>query len=148
MAGGPDTRGACFGAKEEGVDMRTVLIAKENLESGTARVKLLSAAGYNVITCPGPWPPERCIRRDVGYCPLTEGADLMIYDPKLVGRDHAGRTYNLAIDSGLAHPDVPLVLETDEAAARIEAVPGAEIAERETSAFLAQVRRLLESTPT
>jgi len=36
MAGGPDTRGACFGAKEEGVDMRTVLNAKETLESGTA----------------------------------------------------------------------------------------------------------------
>ncbi len=133
--------------------MRTILIAQENLEASTARVNLLAGAGYNVITCPGPWPPERCIRCDVGYCPLTEGADLMVYDPTLEGHDREGRSYNLAIDSGLAHPDVPLVLDCDDPNDAAEAldvirstVPGAELAETEPDALLAQIRRLLSST--
>jgi hypothetical protein len=91
--------------------MRSILIAHrdpafaEHLESD------LRAAGYRVILCPGPWPPaRRCIRCDVGYCPLTEGVDLMIYDPELTGVDEHGRQYNLAVDSARAHPDVPLLL--------------------------------------
>ena len=50
----------------------------------------------------------------MGYCPLTEGADLMLYDPALEGQDSSGQRYKLAIDSGLAHPDVPLVLDSDD----------------------------------
>lgn len=52
----------------------------------------------------------RCIRCDKGYCPLSEGADLTIYDPELVAYDDAGHVHNLAIDSALAHPDVPMLL--------------------------------------
>ncbi len=133
--------------------MRTILIAEENLRATSERVNLLSAAGYNVITCPGPWPPERCIRCDVGYCPLTEGADLMIYDPKLTARDHTGQIYNLAIASGIAHPEVPLVLAADDMTrdddsvqAVKAALPRAEVAAAQPPAFLAQVARLL-ATP-
>jgi len=46
---------------------------------------------------------------------LTEGADLMLYDPALEGHDTSGQACTLAIDSGLAHPDVPLVLDADDA---------------------------------
>jgi len=91
--------------------MRTVLIAQRNQRFATALAAVVSKAGYRSIICPGPWPPAlRCIRRDVGYCPLTEGADFMMYDPGLVAADTAGPVCNLAVESAEAHPDVPLLL--------------------------------------
>ena len=91
--------------------MRTILIAHRNAEFAEQLAIELRAWGYRVIDCPGPLPPAlRCIRCDKGYCPLTEGADLMIYDPDLVALDDAGRQHNLALDSALAHPDIPMLL--------------------------------------
>jgi hypothetical protein len=93
-----------------GADMRSILIAQREASFATAIARSLSSRGYNTIICPGPWPPARCIRCDVGYCPLTEAADLMIYDPDLAGRDRGGAVHNLAFESTIAHPDVPLLL--------------------------------------
>jgi hypothetical protein len=91
--------------------MRTVLIAHRDVTFAAQLAVELRQAGYRVIECPGPWPPrERCIRCDKGYCPLTEGADLMIYDPQLTALDGQGRRYNLAVDSAQAHPEVPMLL--------------------------------------
>ena len=91
--------------------MQTILIAHHDVAYAEHLAETLRAAGYRVITCPGPWPPvERCIRCDKGYCPLTEGADLMIYDACMTAVDTQGRRYNLAVDSALAHQDVPMVL--------------------------------------
>jgi hypothetical protein len=91
--------------------MRTVLIAHRDVAFAQQLAAELRQAGYRVIECPGPWPPrERCIRCDKGYCPLTEGADLMIYDPELTALDPHGKRYNLAVDSARAHPEVPLLL--------------------------------------
>jgi hypothetical protein len=90
--------------------MHTILIAQRNIAFSNQLASELRQSGYHVIDCPGPWPPvERCIRCDVGYCPLTEGADLMIYDPFLTGLDEAGQRYNLAADSARAHPDIPML---------------------------------------
>ena len=61
--------------------MYTILIAHRDTVFAEQLSSVLRDGGYRVISCPGPWPPvERCIRCDIGYCPLTEGADLMIYD--------------------------------------------------------------------
>lgn len=91
--------------------MRTILIAHRDLGIAEQLTAELRQAGYRVVECPGPWPPkERCIRGDKGYCPLTEGADLMIYDPQLTAVDAQGRRYNLAIDSARAHPAIPMLL--------------------------------------
>ena len=91
--------------------MRTILIAHRDVAFAAQLVAELRHAGYHVIDCPGPWPPaERCIRCDKGYCPLTEAADLMIYDPLMTAVDDLGHRHNLAIDSAKAHPDVPLLL--------------------------------------
>jgi hypothetical protein len=90
--------------------MRTVLIAQRDEAFAEGLAAQLRSTGFRVITCPGPWPAQRCIRCDVGYCPLTETADAMIYDPELTGVDRDGRAYNLAVDSANAHPDVPLLL--------------------------------------
>src|SRR5919199_6151173 len=91
--------------------MRTIPIAHRDTTFAAQLTAELRQAGYRVIECPGPWPPkERCIRCDVGYCPLTEGADLMIYDPDLTALDASGRRHSLAADSALAHPDVPMLL--------------------------------------
>jgi hypothetical protein len=91
--------------------MRSILIAHRDRAFAEQLAAKLRNAGYRVMFCPGPWPPaQRCIRCDVGYCPLTEGAELMIYDPNLTGLDERGRAYNLAIDSAVAHPDVPMLL--------------------------------------
>jgi hypothetical protein len=75
----------------------------------------------------------------------------MLYDPTLEGHDTNGQVCTLAIDSGLAHPDVPLVLDADDASypqamldAICAAVPSAVVAERETPALLEQIQRLLD----
>ena len=67
--------------------------------------------GYHVIDCPGPQPPVlRCIRCDKGYCPLSEGADLMVYEPTLNAVDETGQRRNLTVESAAAHPDIPMLL--------------------------------------
>ena len=91
--------------------MRTILIAHHDQAFAEQLTTELREGGYRVIDCAGPWPPElRCIRCDKGYCPLTESADLMIYDPNLTGLDDLGHNYNLAVDSARAHPEVPMLL--------------------------------------
>jgi hypothetical protein len=91
--------------------MRTILIAHHNEAFAEQLSAELREGGYRVIDCAGPWPPEsRCIRCDRGYCPLTESADLMIYDPALTGLNDLGQPYNLAVDSARAHPEVPMLL--------------------------------------
>ena len=95
--------------------MRTILIAHRDADFAEQLTIGLRAWGYRVIDCPGPLPPAlRCIRCDKGYCPLSESADLMIYDPDLFAIDDAGRQHNLALDSALAHPDIPMVLAWPE----------------------------------
>jgi hypothetical protein len=94
-----------------GLDMRTILIAHHDQALAQRLTAELREGGYRVIDCAGPWPPRlRCIRCDKGYCPLTESADLMIYDPNLTGLDDLGHSYNLAVDSARAHPEVPMLL--------------------------------------
>ena len=91
--------------------MRTILIAHGDVSYAGRLAAELRADGYRVICCPGPWPPVTiCIRCDRGYCPLTEDADLMIYDPELTALDGMGHRYNLAVDSARALPDVPMLL--------------------------------------
>jgi hypothetical protein len=91
--------------------MRTILIAQRDADFAEELATELRAWGYRVIDCPGPLPPvARCIRCDKGYCPLTEGADLMIYDPSLTSLDADGESRNLALDSALAHPETPMLL--------------------------------------
>jgi hypothetical protein len=91
--------------------MRTILIAHHDQAFAEQLTAELREGGYHVIDCPGPWPPElRCIRCDRGYCPLTESADLMIYDPELIALNDLAQPYNLAVDSALAHPEVPMLL--------------------------------------
>ena len=91
--------------------MHTILVAHRDPVYAEQLAADLRSAGFRVIVCGGPWPPrERCVRCDKGYCPLTEGADLMIYDAELTAVDLDGQRYNLAVDSALAHPDVPMLL--------------------------------------
>jgi hypothetical protein len=91
--------------------MRTILIADSNEAVAESLARDLRRAGFNVVDCAGPWPPAlRCIRCDIGYCPLTEGADAMIYQADLTGLDRQGRRYNLALASALAHPELPMFL--------------------------------------
>ena len=110
--------------------MQTVLIAHRDSAYAEQLATDLRLAGFRVISCGGPWPPrERCIRCDKGYCPLTEGADLMIYDAEMTGIDDYGTRHNLADESALAHPDVPML--------RVQDVAG------ERSALVAEVQELL-----
>ncbi len=132
--------------------MRTILIAHRDVGYATSLAGTLSSAGYRTIICPGPWPPAmRCIRCDVGYCPLTEETDLMVYDPDLEATNKAGAPYNLAVDSAHAHPDVPLILawpdgvEPQKTSYVQTQVPSARIAIREPAAFLRQIEELIGS---
>jgi len=83
--------------------MYTILIAHRDVAFAEQLGCVLRYGGYRAIGCPGPWPPvERCIRCDIGYCPLTEGADLMIYDPLLTALNPQRERYSVALDSALA----------------------------------------------
>jgi hypothetical protein len=93
--------------------MRTVLIAHRDPEIAASLEADLRQAGYHVNSCPGPFPPQlRCIQCDTGYCPLTDAADVLIYDPTLVALDANGAAQNLAVESALAHPDLPMLVTT------------------------------------
>jgi hypothetical protein len=132
--------------------MKTILIAHHDIGFAEHLASGLRAAGYyTVLICPGPWPPMRCIRCDKGYCPLTEGADLMIYDPQLSTLDDDGHSHNLASHSALAQPEVPMLLAwspdalPDAGTLRsIRAVaPWVHVAAHDPAALLRQVNGLL-----
>jgi hypothetical protein len=131
--------------------MRTILIAQRDVIFAERLATELRKGGYRIIVCPGPPPPQRCIRCDKGYCPLTEGADLMIYDPRLTTVDSDGRVHRLAADSATAHPDVPVLLAWSAASApdlgtlraiRAEA-PNVCVAEEAPADLLRQIGKLL-----
>jgi hypothetical protein len=136
--------------------MQTILIAYRDPQYAQQLATDLRTAGFRVIECHGPEPPrERCIRCDKGYCPLTEGADLMIYDVHLQAPDAHGVDYNLALDSALAHPDLPMLLDWPpeeppdlgtlrEIKAR---VPHVHLAIHDRAALIQEVRQLLAQTP-
>ncbi len=131
----------------------TILIAHRDAAFADDLAAKLRASGYFLlIECPGPWPPQRCVRCDQGYCPLTEGADLMIYDPRLTSRDAQGNLHYLAAESALAHPDVPMLLAWSPNAppdagvlrAIRSAAPHVRIAAHDPASLLQQIRQLLD----
>jgi hypothetical protein len=133
--------------------MYTILIAHQNVGfAETLAAELRTSGHYAVVACPGPWPAQRCVRCDKGYCPLTEGADVMIYDPTLTSLDALGKRHNLAVDSALAHPYVPLLLAWSPGSIpdagtlrdiRMQ-VPHVRFAAADPAALLGQVRGLLQ----
>lgn len=89
------------------------------------------------------------------YCPLTEGADLMIYEPLLAAYDDAGLPHMLAAESAVAHPDVPMLLAwpptTPPDAGTLRAIhaeaPWVHVAAREPAARRKQIEKLLSQAP-
>jgi hypothetical protein len=85
---------------------------------------------------------------------LTDGADLMIYDPQLTSPDAEGQVHNLAVESAVAHPEVPMLLawspESVPDAGTLRAIrahaPQVHVAAHEPAALAAQIRRLLRPT--
>jgi hypothetical protein len=88
--------------------VRTILMARPESVRASQRFNLRAGAGYNVVTCPGPWPQARCARHTMGYCPMTEGADLMLYDAglQLVGVAPIDE-HHLAVRASLQRPAQP-----------------------------------------
>ncbi|MDQ6675197.1 MAG: hypothetical protein M3069_31425 [Chloroflexota bacterium] len=132
--------------------MRTILIAQRDVAFAEQLAIELRAAGYCALACAGPLPPaERCIRCDKGYCPQTEGADLMIYDPQLTAVEAGGQRHSLGVNSSLAHPEVPMLLARSKAGvpvagalrAIVAQVPCVHVAAHEPAAHLRQVHDLL-----
>jgi hypothetical protein len=133
--------------------MRTVLIAHHDPAIAFSIEADLRRAGYNTTTCPGPFPPKlRCIQCDTGYCPLTDGADVLIYDPTLVALGEGGTYQNLAVESALAHPDIPMLVTAfteaeAEAAPRVIArAQNVVLAAEDRSEMLVQVNKLMSNT--
>lgn len=131
--------------------MRTVLIAHRDEAFAKQLAAELRRGGYRVLVCSGPVPPQRCIRCDKGYCPLTEGADVMIYDARLTSVDSEGHEHSLAADSAVAHPDVPMLLawlpESAPDVGTLRAIrlqaPWVHVAAHTSAALLEQIRDLL-----
>lgn len=136
--------------------MKTILIAHSDEAFAEQLESQLRNGGYRVISCPGPWPPtERCIRGDTGYRPLTDGADLMIYDPLLTAVNAQGDRYSLAVDSALSHPDIPMLLAWSPAEVPEfgtlrgirNLAPHVHAAANEPARLLRQIHDLLVPTP-
>jgi hypothetical protein len=135
--------------------MRTILIAQRDVAFAEQLAIELREAGYRAIVCTEPLPPaERCARRAKSHCPPTEDADLMIYDPQLSTVDAGGGRHSLAVDSALAHPEVPMVLAWSQGGvpdvgtlrAIVAQVPWVHVAAHEPAARLRQVHHLLAAT--
>jgi hypothetical protein len=135
--------------------MKTILIAHRDADFAARLTADLRAGGFHVIDCSGPQPPkERCIRCDKGYCPLTEAADVMIYDPLLSGVNAQGERDNLATESAMAHPDVPMLLAwappAVPAAGTLRAIraeaPNVHVAAHDSAGLIRQIRSLLAPT--
>ncbi len=136
--------------------MKTILIAHRDVAFAAQLASQLRNGGYRVISSPGPWPAvERSIRCDKGYCPPTEGADLLIYDPRLTAFNALGQRHNLAVDPALAHPDVPMLLAWPPAEAPDlgtlrgirSLAPHVHAAAHEPAALLRQIHDLLAPSP-
>jgi len=130
--------------------MRTVLIAHRDPAIANALEADFRRVGYHINTCPGPFPPKlRCIQCDTGYCPLTDAADVLVYDPTLVALDDAGAPHNLAVESALAHPDIPMLVtaftpaEAEAAADVIVQAPNVVIGAQDRAELLIQVNHLM-----
>jgi len=75
----------------------------------------------------------------------------MIYDPDLFAIDDGGRQHNLALDSALAHPDVPMLLawsgttvsEAETLGMIVAAAPWDRVAAREPLALRKQIFALM-----
>jgi hypothetical protein len=133
--------------------MRSVLIAHRDPTLAGSLEADLREAGYRIVTCPGPFPPKlRCIQCDTGECPLTDGADLLIYDPTLVALDAAGVVRNLAVESALAHPNIPMLVtssndtESELASSVIAQAPNVTRAATDRTEMLVQVDQLMASS--
>lgn len=133
--------------------MRTVLIAHRDPAIATSLEADFRGVGYHVTTCPGPFPPRlRCIQCDTGYCPLTDAADVLVYDPTLVALDDDGAAHNLAVESALAHPEIPMLVtaltpaEADAAAGVMAEAPNVMRGAHDRSEMLLQVDQLMTRT--
>ena len=66
--------------REEG----TVLLVESYPEASERLGGALEAAGYEVLSCPGPTAPDyTCVGAREGSCPLLEHADVVVLDPWL-----------------------------------------------------------------
>jgi hypothetical protein len=133
--------------------MRTVVIAHRDPAIAAALEADLRETGYHLNTCPGPFPPKlRCIQCDTGYCPLTDAADVLIYDPTLVALDDDGVSHNLALESALSHPDIPMLVtgftetEAEGAADVMAKAQNVVLAAQDRAEMLVQVNRLASRT--
>jgi len=133
--------------------MRTVLIAHRDPAMAASLEADLRQAGYHINSCPGPFPPKlRCIQCDTGYCPLTDAADVLIYDPTLVALDDHGVSQNLAVESALAHPELPMLVTTFTAAEAVAAAgviaraKNVVLGARDRAEMVAQVNQLMTRT--
>jgi hypothetical protein len=136
--------------------VHTILIAHRDRAFAEDLSTVLRTAGFHVIVRHGPWPAgERCIRCDIGYCPLAAGADVMIYDPGLSVVNAQGERCHVAGDTALAHPDVPMLLAWSPRsvpdlgtlrAIRARA-PRVRVARRDAAALVQQVQFLLAAAP-
>jgi hypothetical protein len=134
--------------------MYSVLIAHRDPILAAGLEADLRQAGYHIVGCPGPFPPKlRCIRCDTGSCSLTDGADLLIYDPTLIATDMNGVLRNLAVESAQAHPTIPMLVPV-ATAAEAEMAPGVIAqgpqvtrAATDRAELLGQVRQLLVRSP-
>ena len=133
--------------------MRTVLIAHRDPAIAASLEADLRRGGYHINTCPGPFPPQlRCIQCDTGYCPLTDAADVLIYDPTLVALDADGTSHNLAVESALAHPEIPMLVtaftpaEREAATGVMAQTQNVEVGAQDRSQMLVQVNQLVTRT--
>ena len=130
--------------------MSNILIAHHDPEYTREVAAALESAGYQATVCTSAWESElTCLRGLLGSCPLTDGADLMIYDPGLTDARIREASGIAALASAEDNPVVPLLLapcgHADERGADsiVRDLPTAKIAMDGPAAVVAQVASLI-----
>lgn len=130
--------------------MQTAVIAQRDNPFASALAAALSSAGYRTLLCRGAQPPGgTCVRLEIGACPLTAEAQIMVYEPGLIGLDREGLIHWLAVESARSHPGVPMLLawQGEDVPASAKAVadqaPEVHYAVRDPAGLVRQVRELI-----
>lgn len=94
-----------------GLRTRKVVVVQRDQELAGLYASWLEGAGYQVLSCAGPQPPQfRCYVREEGRCSTVEQGDALLYDPWLY--ESPGRCDSEEVITALrkAYPQKPILM--------------------------------------
>lgn len=94
-----------------GLKMKKLVVVQRDLKLANLYAFWLEGAGYQVLSCAGPQPPQfRCYIREEGRCATAEEGDALLYDPWLY--ESPGKCDSEGVITALrkAYPHKPVLI--------------------------------------